>query len=74
MQEQLERRLGDNGFFSIESAATGVEEGTPRYTDRLEQNFPNPFNGTDRKGNPVIYFCRIVSTGFSKSIKINYVR
>ena len=111
-----------NGLFSIESAATAVEEETPRYTDRLEQNFPNPFNGTttiaysvsrkgvvdirlydaagrlvdiiehrerepgqyqvlwrgtDRSGNPVtsgIYFCRIKAGGFSKSIKINYVR
>ncbi len=111
-----------NGLFTIESPATGVEELTPHYTDRLEQNFPNPFNGTttiaysvarkgmvdirvydaagrlvdiiesrerepgnyqavwrgtDRKGNPVasgIYFCRIVSADFSKSIKMNYVR
>ena len=111
-----------NGLFMIESAATAVEEETPRFVDRLDQNFPNPFNGTttiaysvarkgivairiydaagrlvdiiehrerepgqyqsiwrgvDRKGNPVasgIYFCRITAGGFSKSIKINYVR
>jgi C1A family cysteine protease len=34
-----------DGLFSI-TILTGVEVETPRYDDRLEQNFPNPFNGT----------------------------
>jgi hypothetical protein len=111
-----------DGLFSIEAVATGTGELTPSYANRLEQNFPNPFNGTttiaysvagkvlvdirlydaagrlidvierrerepgnyqtvwrgtDLSGDPVasgIYFCRIKAGGFSKSIKINYMR